>query len=132
MKRAILAALLVATIGLAACDDTSSGSASTTLAGDQGDVVETVAAVQAQVADLAQDIQNSPAADQLGDAWATLQADVASATAAVQDTGSVDGTELQQGIETFQSTLDSLGEEAGAEVQAGWTELRGLLNGLVS
>jgi hypothetical protein len=129
----------VATVGLAACDtsatdstDTSIGNTATTTSVGDGSVIDALTAVQSQVADLAQDIQSSAAADELGDAWASLQADVAAATAAVQDTGSVDAAELQDGIDDFQSALDSLGEEAGTEVQAGWSELRNLLSGLVS
>ncbi len=140
--RTTVLALVLAFSGLLAACDSGSDNDVTTTSGLDDPVATTnaedesfedsLADLQSQMAALAEDIENSEAADELGDAWAELQAEVAEATTALTSGAAFDTTELQQGIDAFEDQLDTMGGEAGDELQSAWAEVRSTLEDLVS
>lgn len=123
---AILATVLVFT----ACD--SSGSV-TTVSGDTSDTVAAlVSEVQTAAADLEDKVSSSPVADDLSDAWAAVETNVDDVVAAVA-AGSTDlENEFADELDTFESNLDELGDEAGDELATAWQTFRTAFESLVA
>lgn len=96
------------------------------------DVASTVAEIQSEVNELATEVQNSSAAAELEESWNALQANVLAAVAAIGDDGTIDGSAVQEELETFQSQLDALGDEAEPALMEAWETLRDRLQSLMS
>lgn len=139
-KLNVLAALLAGMLVLSACTTAVDGDAVddvvTTLgetAEEVGDDVSaTVADVQAEVSELATEVQNSAAAGELEESWNTLQTEVLAAVAAIGDDGMIDGSQVQDAIDDFQSDLDALGNEVEPTLAEAWDTFRQRLESIMS
>lgn len=129
-------ALAVAALMLiAACGDstpegdttTVTGATSTTLesAAETGDfdAAGAVAEVQSEVNELANEIQDSAAAEELNEAWTALSNEITEAVTSVED-GTLQLPDLEAELQQFELTLESLGDEVEPELQQAWDSLR--------
>jgi glucose/arabinose dehydrogenase len=144
MKTRTLLILAVAgLLSLAACDE--AGLTTTTLADGAtttqnpttaddvaNDIATTVAEVQAEVTQLANEVQNSAVAAELEESWDALQAEVLAAIAAIRDDGTIDGSQIQAALDSFQSDLDALGDQIEPSLVDAWDTLRNRLESLMS
>lgn len=144
MKTRTLLILAVAgLLSLAACDD--AGLTTTTLANGAtttenpttsddvaNDIATTVSEVQAEVTELANEVQNSAVAADLQESWDTLQAEVLAGVAAIRDDGTIDGSQVQEALDNFQSDLDALGDQVEPTLTDAWETLRDRLESLMS
>lgn len=138
-KSKVLAALFAGILVLSACGDTTvedveDGVTSLGEAADNlpPEVTETVDEVQADVTNLATEVQNSAAAAELEESWNSLQTEVVAALAAIGDDGMVDGTEVTDAIDDFQADLDALGDEVEPTLAEAWDTFRQRLEGMMS
>ncbi len=94
------------------------------------DISSIITEVQADLMTLVEEIRSSRAGDRLEEAWGDIEARTLSALETIADQGSVDGSELQDDMEAFQSTLDSLGDDVEDEVRQAWADFRSSLEQL--
>ena len=128
-----LVAVMVGTLAIVACSstpDTIEGAA--TSLPDLGDLQSMAGDIQNEMSDIATEIGSSEAAGALESAWNDLQTEITSAVAAISDDGSIDTDAVRDGLETFQSEIDELGDQVSAELRSSWTELREKLEQLMS
>lgn len=89
-----------------------------------------VARLQTELMVLAEEIRSSEAADTLEEAWGDLETQVSSAVENVDADGTIDTSELEDDLDEFQATLDSLGDDVEAEVRDAWSSFRSTLEQL--
>jgi hypothetical protein len=141
-KRSLLVLALSGLLFLAACGErdlteTTADPGSVTTADPAGedvadDLATTVAEVQAEVNELATEVQNSAAAAELEETWNALQSELLAAVAAIGDDGTIDGSAVQEEVDAFQAQLDSLGEEVEPTLMDAWETVRNRLQSLMS
>lgn len=134
MSRTLLIPLLVLALLIGACGSSTTESTLTSLVEEATgvDVSDTVEEVEEQVESVAADVAESPAAAELSAAWEALKSEISSATATLQAEGAVDSAAIEQAMDSFESTLDNVQAEAGTDLEESWSELRSLLEDLVS
>jgi hypothetical protein len=141
--RTLLILAIAGLLSLTACDE--AGLTTTTLtygatttdspttADDvANDIATTVGEVQAEVTELANEVQNSAVAEDLRESWDALQAEVLAAVAAIRDDGTIDGSQVQEALDSFQSDLDALGDQVEPSLVDAWETLRNRLESLMS
>lgn len=128
-----IAAVLIGAIGLIGCSETPDTieDIPTTLPGDipttlpaADDVQDLVAEVETEMTDIATEIQNSDASEELQSAWAEIEAEIRSAIDSVAESGSFDTSGLQDQLDEFQDTLTSMGDDVSDELMSSWQALR--------
>lgn len=124
-----VAALLV----LAACTDVTGdlGDIPTTLP-DASEVGDAADQVRNELEQLATEIENSEAADELQTQWTELQAEIAAAIASASSDGSFDTTRFEEAMDDFQSQLEAAGDDLSDEALAAWAAFRVQLEQLLS
>jgi hypothetical protein len=136
----ITAFLMAGALALAACssetvDDVTSELESATdvsVADDvEQDAMELAAEVQDEMSTLGTEIQNSDAADDLQAAWNEMQGEVTAALASMGTDGTISTEGLEEGIDEFQTALDSAGDEIGPEITEAWNSLRDKVESLM-
>ncbi len=126
---AVAALMLIAACGDSPSegDTTTTGATNTTLesAAETGEfnAAGAVAEVQAEVNELANEIQESAAAEELNEAWTALSAEITEAVTSVED-GTLGLPNLEAELQEFELTLESLGDEVEPELQQAWDSLR--------
>jgi hypothetical protein len=143
----LLAVALTGLLAIAACTDTAgdgtttsegvdvtttSSSTSSTPAGGTSDLAELMTQMQTEMTTLANEIQNSEAADELQAAWSELESDLSAAIQTALTDGTFDTVTISDSFDEFQSTLDSLGEQVGPEVTEAWNALRSSIEQMMS
>jgi len=129
----ILAMTVVGLIAVAACADTTGDieDAVTSLP-EASDVADLASEVQAEMTELATEIQDSQAAADLETAWVALQAEMTAALSSVQADGEIDTTALQSELDEFESELTAAGDEVGDDLMSAWSSLRAKFEDLIS
>jgi len=129
----ILAMIVVGLLAIAACADTTGDieDAVTSLP-EASDVADLANDVQAEMTELATEIQNSQAAADLETAWVALQAEMTAALSSVQADGEIDTTALQSELDEFESELTAAGDEVGDDLMSAWSSLRAKFEDLIS
>lgn len=129
----ILAMIVVGPLAIAACADTTGDieDAVTSLP-EASDVADLASEVQAEMTELATEIQNSQAAADLETAWVALQAEMTAALSSVQADGEIDTTALQSELDEFESELTAAGDEVGDDLMSAWSSLRAKFEDLIS
>jgi uncharacterized protein YlxW (UPF0749 family) len=129
----ILAMIVVGLLAIAACADTTGDieDAVTSLP-EASDVADLASEVQAEMTELATEIQNSQAAADLETAWVALQAEMTAALSSVQADGEIDTTALQSELDEFESELTAAGDEVGDDLMSAWSSLRAKFEDLIS
>lgn len=129
----ILAMTVVGLLAVAACADTTGDieDAVTSLP-EASDVADLASEVQAEMTELATEIQNSQAAADLETAWVALQAEMTAALSSVQADGEIDTTALQSELDEFESELTAAGDEVGDDLMSAWSSLRAKFEDLIS
>jgi len=129
----ILAMIVVGLLAIAACADTTGDieDAVTSLP-EASDVADLASEVQAEMTELATEIQNSQAAGDLETAWVALQAEMTAALSSVQADGEIDTTALQSELDEFESELTAAGDEVGDDLMSAWSSLRAKFEDLIS
>jgi formiminotetrahydrofolate cyclodeaminase len=129
----ILAMIVVGPLAIAACADTTGDieDAVTSLP-EASDVADLAGEVQAEMTELATEIQNSQAAADLETAWVALQAEMTAALSSVQADGEIDTTALQSELDEFESELTAAGDEVGDDLMSAWSSLRAKFEDLIS
>lgn len=129
----ILAMIVVGLLAIAACADTTGDieDAVTSLP-EASDVADLAGEVQAEMTELATEIQNSQAAADLETAWVALQAEMTAALSSVQADGEIDTTALQSELDEFESELTAAGDEVGDDLMSAWSSLRAKFEDLIS
>lgn len=112
--------------------DTEDTDTTTTSDLDDADLAGTVAEIQTQVENLSAAIQGSDVGPELESAWEQFQSDIGSEAESFQEDGSFDTSQLAEGIEDFQDTLESAGDDVDEDVRQAWDELRSTLEQLMS
>jgi hypothetical protein len=141
--RTLLILAIAGLLSLTACDeaglttttltDGATTTDSPTTADDvANDIATTVGEVQAEVTELANEVQNSAVAEDLRESWDALQAEVLAAVAAIRDDGTIDGSQVQEALDSFQSDLDALGDQVEPSLVDAWETLRNRLESLMS
>ncbi|HEX6219803.1 MAG TPA: hypothetical protein VF115_01785 [Acidimicrobiia bacterium] len=129
----MVGAVLIGAIGLIGCSDTPDTieDIPTTLPEElpttlpaADDVQALVAEVQTEMDDIATELQNSDASDELQSAWAEIEAEMRSAIDSVAESGSLDTSGLQDQLDEFQDTLTSMGDDVSDELMSSWQALR--------
>jgi polyhydroxyalkanoate synthesis regulator phasin len=120
--------LLIALMGvfaIAACSDTADDveDIATTLP-EAGDMAETATEIQTEMSDLATEIQNSEASEQVQTAWNDLQTDMNSAIDSMMNDETVDTAAIQESLDSFESNLEAAGDSVSDELMTAWNELR--------
>jgi hypothetical protein len=142
-RKGMLILAVAGLLSLAACDEAGlttttladgvTTSASQTDADDvANDIATTVAEVQAEVTELANEVQNSAAAAELQESWDALQSEILAVVAAIRDDGTIDGSQVQGALDSFQSDLDALGDQIEPSLTDAWETLRNRLESLMS
>jgi hypothetical protein len=132
-SRLMIAVALVGAMGLVSCSDTPDAveDIPTTLP-DAADVQDLVADVQTEMDDIATEIENSEANEELQSAWTEIETEIRSAIESVADDGTIDTSGIQDQLDEFQETLNSLGDDVSDELMSSWTTLRNALDQLMS
>lgn len=125
----LLLAVLATTLIVGACSDTLGTVDASSLPGS-GEVSDAATELQAEMSELADQIQSSDAAAELQSAWGDLQAEISAGIAALTSDGAVDTEALQAELDEFETQLDALGDDVGDEVIDAWNELRSQLEQL--
>jgi formiminotetrahydrofolate cyclodeaminase len=129
----ILAMIVVGPLAIAACADTTGDIEDpVTSLPEASDVADLAGEVQAEMTELATEIQNSQAAADLETAWVALQAEMTAALSSVQADGEIDTTALQSELDEFESELTAAGDEVGDDLMSAWSSLRAKFEDLIS
>lgn len=123
---------LIGMLALVACADAAGDleDVPTTLP-DASDVEAVVEEVRGEMNELATEIENSEAAEDLQAQWAELQADITAAIDSVTTEGTIDTSGLEESMDDFQAELEAAGDELGDEAMAAWTALRTQIEQLI-
>jgi len=90
-----------------------------------------VAELQARLDELAAEIENSEAAEQLQSNWAELQAGFAAALAGIGEDGTVDLSGMEDRLEEFEAEIEALGDEVEPELRDAWERFQSELEQLM-
>jgi hypothetical protein len=140
-SKLMIGVVLIGVIGLIGCSGTPDTieDIPTTLPADipttlpaADDVQELVTEVQTEMTDIATEIQNSDASEELQSAWAEIEAEVRSAIDSVAESGSLDTSGLQDQLDEFQDTLTSMGDDVSDELMSSWQALRNAFDQLMN
>jgi hypothetical protein len=128
--------LALAVLGLfilVACNDAAGDleDVPTTLP-DAAEVGDAFDEVRNDIEQLATEIENSEAADDLQAQWEDVRADITAAIDSATTDGSIDTTGLEETMDDFQAELEAAGDEFGDEAMAIWTRLRSQIEQLAS
>ena len=96
------------------------------------DMAEAAAAVQTELTELEAQIQSSAAAEELQEAWTTLQVEISSAIADITANGTVDAAAIQVALDNFQSEVEALGDQVEPELTEAWNTFRQQVEQLIS
>lgn len=127
--------LLIALMGvfaIAACSDTAEDveDIATTLP-EAGDVAETATEIQAEMSDLATEVENSEASDEVQSAWNDLQTEMNSAIDSMMNDETVDTAAIQESLDSFEADLETAGDSVSGELMNAWNELRSSFEQLI-
>jgi hypothetical protein len=90
-----------------------------------------VAELQARMNELAAEIENSEAAEQLQSNWAELQAGFTAALAGIGEDGTVDLSGVEDGLEAFEAEIEDLGDQVEPELRDAWERFQSELQQLM-
>lgn len=129
----LLAIAMIGLFALAACNDATGdlSDVPTTLP-EASEVEDAFTDVRDDIEQLATEIENSEAADDLQAQWVEVQADITAAIDSATTDGSIDTTGLEQSMDEFEAELEAAGDEFGDEAMALWTQLRTQIEQLAS
>lgn len=102
-----------------------------TTVGVEDDLSELATRVQTEMMALQQEIESSQVAGDLQAAWTELEAEIAAAIESVQTEGAIDPSQIEAGIEEFESTLDAMGDDVEGELRSAWENFRSTLEQLM-
>jgi hypothetical protein len=140
-SKVMIGVVLIGAVGLIGCSDTPDTieDIPTTLPEDipttlpaADDVQDLVAEVQTEMTDIATEIQNSDASEELQGAWAEIETEIRSAIDSVAESGSLDTSGLQDQFDEFQDTLTSMGDDVSDELMSSWQALRNAFDQLMN
>jgi len=144
-RRPLIALGLACTLATAACAD-STDTTDTTVAGPTstsdatapppttGDLDPTaaIASLQAEMSQLAAQVESSQAAAELQIMWDEFQAELTAALADVQADGTLDLSGVETRVQEFEDDLDSLGDQVEPELRDAWATFRSNIEQLMS
>jgi hypothetical protein len=140
-SRLMIGVVLIGALGLISCSDTPDTiedipttlpeDIPTTLP-DAGEVQDVVDDIQTEIEDITTEIENSEASDELQSAWAEIETEIRSAIDSIAQDGTLDTSGIQDQMDEFQETLNSLGDDVSDELMSSWTALRSAFDQLMS
>ena len=117
------------TVTTAAVVPGTSGSDDTATTGS--DPAAMAAELRARIDELAAEIENSEAAEQLQSNWAELQAGFTAALAGIGEDGTVDLSGVEDGLEEFEAEIEDLGDQVEPELRDAWERFQSELQQLM-
>lgn len=123
--------VVIGLLVLVACNGAAGDVDVPTTLPDASDVDAVVDEVRDEMGQLATEIENSEAADELQAQWTELQGDITAAIESVTTEGSIDTTGLEESMDDFQAELEAAGDDLGDEVMSAWTALRSQIEQLL-
>lgn len=140
-SKLMIGVMLIGAIGLIGCSETPETiedipttlpeELPTTLP-DAGDVQDLVDEIQTEMDDIATEIQNSDAGEELEGAWTEIETEIRAAVDSVAESGSFDASGLQDQLDEFQETLTSMGDDVSDELMSSWDALRNAFDQLMT
>jgi hypothetical protein len=128
-----LLVVLVGLLALVACSGTSgTGADAVSTLPAAEDVDEAAAEIQAELNTLAAEIEESEAADEIQAVWTDVQTQVGSAIATLSADGEVDTAALESEFDDFETQLEAIGDEVGDDVMEAWQDVRQQIEQLFS
>jgi len=137
MRKRTTSIALAGLLALAACSGTTGDTLTdTTLAGTSegtgtsSDALAAVAAFQEDIQALSDAISESESAEELRDAWDTLNAELTASVESVREDGAIAREEIEESLDTFEQQLDDI--EVNEDVRTAWEDLRTNLEQLMT